>query len=202
MNICLEIGTSTNPEMEYLLNSDWNKINDQRLANFQLDRSLPAEMFASNTNWECHFVEGDANEIGGLFNRLLKHHDDKRFYLYNAVIHMPANAVRKWVKWDFHGPSHEDPTWHVFPLSLNQFLEYSEIEKVDVMRVDIEGAEHVIFFERPIILPKLLIIETHFADRKQELENQIRSFGYETKWCDDLDNPAENNQTVLHGILL
>ena len=57
---------------------------------------------------------------------------------------------------------------------------------IDLIKVDVEGAEWLVLDGAETIMPRIKrwIIELHDHDRKTELENRMRHYGYESQWLD------------------
>jgi len=71
-------------------------------------------------------------------------------------------------------------------LRLETLLKREDIETVDLIKLDVEGAEFMILYDSQQLMPRIKgwIVECHNLRRKQELERIMMRNGYVIRWLD------------------
>lgn len=199
--IFVEIGTGHRPEWMYLIQDNWRDIARQKQRTDPL-RSLPNAWLAEAGNWHGYLVEAHPSNFSLLVKKTVA--DKKlrpflhRLTFINAAIsetsHFTAMGIETGMlnglfanrftlteARPFH-PSVIDNTvdFGVFTVSLETLLSAIGHEQIDILRMDVEGAEMLILKAYPFQRkPHLLSVEHHSKTGEAFIRHILETQGYQ-----------------------
>ena len=207
--VFVEIGTGQHAEWTYLIRDDWRDIARSKRRTDRL-RGLPESWLSEHGNWRGYLVEAHPGNFSSLVEKTVA---DKhlrpflhRLTFINAAIsgtsyftkmgmeigrlkRLFANRFTLAEARPFH-PSAVDNTvsFGVFTVSLETLFSAIGHKHIDLLRLDVEGAEVPILEAYPFhIKPHLLSIEYHSKAGETFVRRVLETQGYRI----DVQNPEE-----------
>lgn len=208
--VFVEIGTGHRAEWTYLVRDDWRDIARGKQRTNRL-RALPEPWLSEPGNWHGYLVEGHPGNFSTLVEKTLA---DKhlcpflpRLTFINAAISAETSHfttmgletgtlkglfVNRFALKEaapFHAGVVENTVdFGVFTVSLQTLLNAIGQEQIDILRMDVEGAEVPIFKTYPFhIKPCLLSVECHSETGKTFVRHILEKQGYQM----DVENAEE-----------
>ena len=199
--IFVEIGTGHRAEWMYLIRDDWRDIARQKQRTDPL-RALPDSWLSEAGNWHGYLVEAHPSNFSLLVKKTIV---DKKLHPFlhrltfiNAAIsgtsqfttmgmetgmlkRLFANRFTLTEARPFH-PSVIDNTvdFGVFTVSLDTLLSAIGHEQIDILRMDVEGAEMLILKAYSFQLkPYLLSVEHHSKTGETFIRHVMETQGYQ-----------------------
>ena len=171
---CLQIGLATVAEYLRLTEGDWR---DWQANVYPLEK-IPAEVYADIDGWKFYGVDRDPHSIA----YLSKKHGTQGHWI-NASIKTDTPQFVETDSWDWcRGIPHGN---YAVPLTLQQVFEGFNLNELDVLAIDIEGAEFDALEQHDFnqISPRFISVEIHTyhntADEGlRRIENCITPYGY------------------------
>lgn len=208
--VFVEIGTGHRAEWTYLVRDDWRDIARSKRQNDPL-RSLPDTWCTTQGHWHGYLVEAHPENFSQLVEKTIA---DKHFrpFLHrltfiNAAISAETShfttmgletgplkglfvnrfALKEAVP--FHAGVVENTVdFGIFTVSLQTLLDAIGQEQIDILRMDVEGAEVPIFKTYPFhIKPCLLSVECHSETGETLVRHILEKQGYQM----DVENAEE-----------
>jgi len=199
--IFVEIGTGQRAEWTYLIREDWQDIARRKNRTDRL-RALPDSWLSEPGNWHGYLVEAHPRNFSALVEKTVA--DDKlRPFLHRLTfINAAISSTSQWTTMGletgifkgffvnrytlresrpFH-PSAVDNTveFGLFTVSLETLLSALGLEQIDLLRLDVEGAEVPILEAYPFhIQPHLLSVEDHSTAGKTRVRHLLEKHGYQ-----------------------
>lgn len=198
--VFVEIGTGQRAEWTYLIREDWRDIARSKSRTDRL-RALPESWLSEEGNWHGYLVEAHPNNFSALVEKTVA---DKtlrpflhRLTFINASISGTSQLTTMGLETGvfkglfvnrytlresrpFH-PSAVDNTvdFGLFTVSLETLLSAIGHEHIDLLRLDVEGAEVSILETYPFHLkPHFLSIEYHSKAGKTFVRDILEEHGY------------------------
>lgn len=208
--VFVEIGTGNSPEWIYLIRDDWRDI-ARRKHGTDLLRSLPDSWCADDGQWHGYLVEAHPQNFRSLVETTVanKHYRPflHRITFINAAIGAETSHfttmgmeigalkglfVNRFSLTEaraFHtGAIDNTVDFGVFTVSLETLLAAIGHKRIDLLRLDVEGAEVPIFKSYPFpIKPRLLSIEYHSKAGETFVRRIFEKHGYQI----DAENAEE-----------
>ncbi len=199
--VFIEIGTGQRAEWTYLIRDDWQDIARSKRRTDRL-RGLPESWLSDQDNWHGYLVEAQPRNFSALVEKTVA--DKKlrpflhRLTFINAAISGTSQFttmgmetgvfkglfVNRYTLTDarsFH-PSAVDNTMNfgLFTVSLETLLSAIGHKHIDLLRMDVEGAEVSILETYPFhIKPYFLSIEYHSKAGKTLVRQILEKHGYQ-----------------------
>ena len=199
--VFVEIGTGQRAEWTYLIRDDWQDIARSKSQTDRL-RALPESWLSEQGNWHGYLVEAHPRNFSALVEKTVA--DEKlcpflhRLTFINAAISGTSQLTTMGMETgvfkglfvnrytlresrSFH-PSAVDNTvdFGLFTVSLETLLSAIGHKHIDLLRLDVEGAEVAILEAYPFhIKPHFLSIEYHSKAGKTLVRHILEEHGYQ-----------------------
>ena len=199
--VFVEIGTGHHAEWTYLIRDDWREIARRKHGTDPL-RSLPESWCTAEGHWHGYLVEAHPHNFSRLVERTVanKHYRPflHRLTFINAAIgaetfHFTTMGleagglkglfVNRWTLKEalpYHrGAVENSGTFCLFTVSLETLFSSIGHKHIELLRMDVEGAEVPIFSAYPWqIKPKLLSVEYHSPEGSVFVQEVFNAQGY------------------------
>ena len=162
--VCVQIGLHKTTEYLYLVNPI-----------FQESKQPPAvpEPLKKFDKWIYYGIDVDPCSICEMLNRYPKHPD---IHWIAAGI-SASTKVLKYNSW-YIGESRNHPPFHAAALTFDSLIDGLQLQKIDVLAIDIEGTELELFENYSWrIKPQFIAVESH-KEQHDTLISMICSKGY------------------------
>ena len=199
--VFVEIGTGQRAEWTYLIRDDWQDIARRKRRTDRL-RGLPESWLSEHSNWHGYFVEAHPSNFSALVEKTVA--DEKlhpflnRLTFINAAISgtsqfttmgmetgvfkgLFVNRYTLTAARSFHPRAVENTVdFGLFTVSLETLFAAIGHEQIDLLRLDVEGAEEPILKTYPFhIKPLLLSVEHHSKAGKTLVRHILEKHGYQ-----------------------
>ena len=199
--IFVEIGTGQRAEWTYLIRDDWQNIARSKSRTDRL-RALPESWLSEQCNWHGYLVEAHPSNFSALVEKTVANKKLRPFLhrltFINAAISGTSQLTTMGMETgifkglfvnrytltsarSFH-PNAVDNTvdFRLFTVSLETLLSAIGYEHIDLLRLDVEGAEVAVLEAYPFhIKPHFLSIEYHSKSGKTLVRHILEKQGYQ-----------------------
>ena len=199
--VFVEIGTGQRAEWTYLIRDDWQDIARSKIRTDRL-RALPESWLSKQGNWYGYLVEAHPRNFSALVEKTVADKKLRPFLHRLTFINAAISGTSQWTTMgmetgvfkglfvnrytltsarSFH-PSAVDNTvdFGLFTVSLETLLSAIGHEHIDLLRMDVEGAEIAILEAYSFhIKPHFLSIEYHSKAGKVLVRHILEKHGYQ-----------------------